>query len=243
MLRARKRPSPTGPLSRDDYEESPPKRMLKTRTEEKFKWQELPDKVFHVIFNNCNLYQLCALSQASHQINKYTLSLLDSPASTPVLFPSLKVVTDEDNTMPMFLVQGSKEKYILNMVTAGNNFKLLGTLLKKMTCLLPTRERIMTSTKLMSRLSPCSAFSPSSHIMSLCGVFLHQIVRGWTDEEVSHAAQLIFLTFNSGEGGCVSSLLAPNYILGSRPAMEMHVRNFLSSVFFKETAVGQEHLS
>ena len=157
MLRARKRPSPTGLLSRDDYEESPPKRMLKTRTEEKFKWQELPEKVCHVILNNCNLHQLCALSQVSHQVNKYTLSFLDSPSSTPVLFPSLKVVTDEDNTLPLFLVQGSKEKYILNMVTAGNNFKLLGTLLKKMMCLLPTRERIMTSTKLMSRLSPCSA--------------------------------------------------------------------------------------
>ena len=130
--------------------------MLTTRSEEKLKWQELPEKVFHVIFNHCNLHQLCAMSQVSHQINKYTLSFLDSPVSTPVLFPSLKVIT-EDNTLPMFLVQGSKEKYILNMVTAGNNFKLLGTLLKKMTCLLPTRERIMMSTKLMSRLSPCSA--------------------------------------------------------------------------------------
>ena len=98
------------------------------------------------------------------------------------------------------------------------------------------------SIKLMSRLSPCSAFSPSSHMMSLCGVFLHQIVRGWTDEKIVHAAQLIFLTFNSGEGGCVSSLLAPDYILGSRPDMEMHVRYFLSSVFFKEAAVGQEHI-
>ena len=78
--------------------------------------------------------------------------------------------------------------------------------------------------------------------MSLCGVFLHQIVRGWTDGEVLHVAQLIFLTFNRGEGACVSSIQAPNYILGSRPDMEMHVRNFLSSVFFKEAAVGQEHI-
>ena len=85
--------------------------------------------------------------------------------------------------------------------------------------------------------------SPSSHMMSLCGVFLHQIVRGWTDEEVTHAAQLIFHAFNSGEeGGFVSSLLSPDYILGSRPDMEMYVRNFLSSIFYKEAAYGQEHL-
>ena len=36
--------------------------------------------------------------------------------------------------------------------------------------------------------------------------------------------------------------MEPSYHLGSRPEMEMHVRNFLSSVFFKEVAFGQERL-
>ena len=242
QLRARKRGSSSSHPSRDDYEESPPKRMLTSLSEEKMKWQELPEKVFHVIFSHCHLHQLCAMSQVSHKINKYTVSFLDSPSSIPVLFPSLKVVTEEDNTVPMFFIKGSEEKFGINMTVARINFKLLGTLVKKMTCLLPTRERIMMSTKLMSRLSPCSALSPSSHMMSLCGIFLHQIVRGWTDEEVTFAAQLIFLTFNGGEEACVSSILTSEYILGSRPDMEMHVRNFLSSVFYKEAAFGQEHL-
>ena len=40
----------------------------------------------------------------------------------------------------------------------------------------------------------------------------------------------------------MAAVMAPSYHLGSRPEMEMHVRNFLSSVFFKEVAFGQERL-
>ena len=240
-LRARKRISSSSHILRDGYEESPPKRMLTTTSEAKINWQELPEKMFHIIFSYCDLQQLSAMSQVSHQVNEYTMSFLDIPSSIPALFPSMKVIT-EDNMLPAFLIKGSEEKYSLNMSAAGINFKMLGILLKKMTCLLPTTERVRLSTKLMSRLSPCSTMSPSTNIMSLCGVFLHQIVRGWTDGEVILAAQLILHTFNSGEEGCLSSILAPDYTLGSRPDIEMHVRNFLSSVFYKEAAFGQEHL-
>jgi hypothetical protein len=116
-------------------------------------------------------------------------------------------------------------------------------MVKKVTCFFTTRERVMVSTQLMSRLSPCSSLSPSSQMMSLCGVFLHQMVKGWTDEEVVLTARLIFNTFNSGGSeGSVTVVMTPSYHLGSRPEMEMHVRNFLSSVFYKEVAFGQERL-
>ena len=144
--------------------------------------------------------------------------------------------------MAKFFISGSEKEYSLNMnKMAIINFRQLGIMVKKMTCLFTTRERVMVSTQLMSRLSPCSSLSPSSHMMSLCGVFLHQIVKGWTDEEVVLTARLVFNTFNSGGSeGPVAAVMAPSYHLGSRPEMEMHVRNFLSPVFFEEVAFGQE---
>jgi hypothetical protein len=69
------------------------------------------------------------------------------------------------------------------------------------------------------------------------------MVKGWTDEDVVLTARLIFNTFNSGGSeGPVAVVMEPSYHLGPRPEIEMHVRNFLSSAFFKEVAFGQERL-
>ena len=243
QLRERKRVSLSSHLSRDESEVSPPKRKLTARSTEKEKVNilQLPEKLFHVILSHIDLQQLCAVSQVCHQFNKYTMSFVKTSSSIPIIFPSMTVDLG-DQTGPLFFISGSEKKYSLNKAEAVTNFKQLGILVKKMTCLLPTRERIVLCTRLMARLSPCTVMSPTSTIMSLCGTFIHQIVRGWADKEVVLAARLVFLTFNSGDEGCVSSILAPGYPLGSRPDTEMHVRNFLSSVFYKEVAFGQEHL-
>ena len=205
-------------------------------------FRDLPEAVFHRILSHLQLRQLGVMSQVCHQFNKYTISFLDTTCSIPVLFPSFKV-TMSGEAMSKFFISGSEDQFSVDITKATSNFGTLGIFLKKLTCLLPTTERVILSIKLMSRLSPCTAMSPSSHMMSLCGVFLHQIVRGWADQEVVTAARLVFLKFNSGEeGGCVNSILAPGYHLGSRPDVEMHVRNFLASVFYKEAAFGQEGL-
>ena len=93
----------------------------------------------------------------------------------------------------------------------------------------------MVSTQLMSRLSPCSTLSPQQpdDIPAVWGVFLHQMVKGWTDEEVFLTANLIFNTFNSGGSkGSVSVVMEPSYHLGPRPEIEIHIRNFLYSAFW-----------
>ena len=71
-------------------------------------------------------------------------------------------------------------------------------MVKKLSCLLTTSERVMLSTQLISRLSTCSTLSPSGQMMSLFRVFLYQMVNGWTDEEVFLTAHLIFNTFSCG---------------------------------------------
>ena len=69
------------------------------------------------------------------------------------------------------------------------------------------------------------------------------MVKGWTDEDVVLNARLIFNIFKSGGAeGPVAVAMEPSYHLGPRPEIEMHVRNFLSSAFFKEVAFGQERL-
>jgi len=245
-LRSRKRVSSINQFH-GDFEVSPPKKMMEPKLQRKVYIYDLPEKAIHVVLSHCNLSDLGTICHVSHQFNNHVISFLHTNYSIPVLFPSMKVVTEDHNTTKYF-ISSSEKKYgfgtAANMISyeAVANFKQLGTLIKKMTCLLPTRERVIQSTKLMSRLSPCSSMSRSSDMMSLCGIYLHQIVKGWTDNEVLLAAQLIYLTFNGGNEGCVSIILAPGYILGSRPDVEMHVRNFLSSVFYKEAASGQKSL-
>ena len=82
--------------------------------------------------------------------------------------------------MGTFLISGSEMEPNLNIKLAITIFWQLGIMVKKICCLLTSRKRVMMSTQLMSRLSPCSAstLSPTSQIISLCGVLLHQKVKG-----------------------------------------------------------------
>ena len=241
LLHTRKRVSFSTQSPAGDFQVSSAKRKL-ISWKKKVTLLDLPDQVLHKIFGHSNLLQLGILSQVCNQLNKFSKTFLQTTTSIPVLFPSMSVATVHQN-VGKFFISGSIEEFSLDMRTAGANFRHLGIMVKKLTCLLSTRERLGMSTQLMSRLSPCTSMSASSQMMSLCGVFLHQVVQGWTDEEVILAAQLVFHTFNSGgEDGCVSTILAPGYQLGSRPDKEMHVRSFLYSVFYREAVLGQEGL-
>ena len=87
------------------------------------------------------------------------------------------------------------------------NFRLLGFLLKKMTCLLPTVKKIRMFTQLMSKIDPCSARA-DRQMMSLRGVALHKLVEGWKEEEVMYATQLVHHTLQNEE---VGSLCPPSW--------------------------------
>ena len=217
-----------------DCTESAPKRILVTSQHAQVSILDLNEQVIHQILSHINLKQIGILSQVSRQFIKNIISFLHTTLSIPVLFPSM-TSTAADQDIVKFFISGSSKKRGVDMTQARSNFKQLGEMMKKLTCLNTTTERVMMSAQLMARLCPCSPWNPTSKIMSLCGVFFHKLVDGWTDEECILAARIVFSTYNSGEaGGPVSTVLSPHYQLGSWPALEMHVRNFLASVFFKE---------
>ena len=118
------------------------------------------------------------------------------------------------------------------------NFRLLGFLLKKMTCLLPTVKKIRMFTQLMSKIDPCSARADRL-MMSLRGVALHKLVEGWKEEEVIYAAELVLHTLLSDQAGSLTSIMAPDYMLGSLPDFEIHVSNFLLNIFVNEVKFEQ----
>ena len=66
--------------------------------------------------------------------------------------------------MGTFLISGSEMEPNLNIKLAITIFWQLGIMVKKICCLLTSRKRVMMSTQLMSRLSPCSTLSPSSQM-------------------------------------------------------------------------------
>ena len=175
----RKRVSPNQSPA-GDWMVSPHKRILVSHHQKKVTILDLPEQVIHKIFIHCSLPQLSNISQVCKQLITFTMSFLNTTSSIPVLFPSMTVATDQ-HTMAKFFISGSEKEYSLNMnKMAIINFRQLGIMVKKMTCLFTTRERVMVSTQLMSRLSPCSSLSPSSQMMSLCGIFLHQMAKGRT---------------------------------------------------------------
>jgi len=75
-------------------------------------------------------------------------------------------VTTTQYTMVTYFIYDSEKEYSLNMEITITNLRQKGA--KKI------RERVMVSTHLMSRLSPCSNMLPGSQMMFLCGVFLQQ---------------------------------------------------------------------
>ena len=148
----RKRVSPAQSPA-GDWMVSPAKRMLISNHQKKVTILDLPEQVIHQIFRHSNLLQLGIISQVCKMFNKFTMSFLNITSSIPVLFPSMTVATAQD-TMVTFLISGSEKEYSLKMNNlAITNFRQLGIMVKKLTCLLTTRERVMVSIQLMSRLS------------------------------------------------------------------------------------------
>jgi hypothetical protein len=96
---------------------------------------------------------------------------------SPIL--SLPIVIRAVNTLQC-QVKWQVDSMVRGSQSRNNMPVSIRNILKKMTCLLTIREWVMVCTQLMSRLSPCSAstLSPTSQIISLCGVLLHQKVKG-----------------------------------------------------------------
>ena len=134
-----------------------------------------------------------------------------------------------------YKVEGSPTALGLDPSSARLNFRRLGELAKRLTCLLPTKERVKVSAKFVGRLTYQEG--SAAPLMSAIGVFIHALMRGWEDVECRSAADAILQMFNAGEEQ-LSELLTEEYILGSRMRQELLTRSFLYSVFHQEVAPG-----
>ena len=208
---------------------------------------DLPESIIHVILHYINSSDVSRVGLACKQLNQFTLSFLTSPLSISVLFPSftLSPLYEKINgtSFESFHINGSRkidDEYYLDFKRAASDFRKLGSVIKKLSCLLPTAERLKISIQLMIRLSPSSQLYTSSKTYGLCGIFFHRVFRGWTDEELTQAGNMLYDSFTSS--GIMAAMMAAQYSLGSIPEMEMEARNFLLSVYVNEVPYGQEEL-
>ena len=156
-----------------------------------------------------------------------------SAEALPILFPSMFTPAAK-SAATKYKVEGSLTSLGLDPTTARLNFRRLGELAKRLTCLLPTRERVRLSAQLVGRLTYQEG--SAGPLMSAIGVFIHSLVRGWADAECAVAAEVVLQMFDAEEQ--LSELLADEYILGSRVRQELLARSFLYSVFHTEVARG-----
>ena len=195
-----------------------------------------PATLLHVL-QHLSLTQLSSLCRVSHSLTSSILSFWRSPLSLVTLLPSMMDPLTPSSS-PLYRAEGWPRPLTLCPLGDRTNFHHLGELAKRLTCLLPTRQRVAVSAELVTRLScPQGGSAP---LMAAIAVFLHALTRGWADEECSLAAETIFSVFDTD--GQVTELLSPLYVLGSRPQQELVARNFLYSVFHHEVPCGQRQL-
>ena len=209
----------------DGENTSPPKRPFRLPAPTLL---SLPPAALQHMLQHLSLSQLSSLCRVSHSLTSSLLSFWRSPLSLATLLPSM--MGPASPSSPQYRAEGWPRPLTLRPISAMPNFRRLGELAKRLTCLLPTRQRVAVSAELVTRLSfPQGRSAP---LMAAIAVFLHALTRGWEDEECSLAARMIFREFDTD--GRVTELLSPGYVLGSRPQQELAARNFLYFVFHLE---------
>jgi len=213
----------------DDF--SPPKRL---HLSPKPGLVELDGKALQHIFSYLSLNELSRLAMSSRSLASHVFNFSLSAKALTTLFPSM-FTPAAHASQTRYKVEGSPTSLGLDPSSARLNFRRLGELAKRLTCLLPTKERVKVSAQLVGRLSYQE--SGAAPLMSAIGVFIHALVRGWEDLECCSAVDAILQMFNAEEEQ-LSELLTDDYILGSRVRQELLARSFLYSVFHQEVAPG-----
>ena len=196
---------------------------------------DLEGKTLKHIFSHLSLTELSRLAMTTRGLASHVFHFSLSVEALPILLPSI-LTPAAKSAATKYKVEGSPTSLGLDPTTARLNFRRLGELAKRLTCLLPTRERVRLSAQLVGRLTYQEWSAGPSPLMSAIGVFFHSLVRGWADAECAVAAEVVLQMFDAEEQ--LSELLADEYILGSRVRQELLARSFLYSVFHTEVAPG-----
>ena len=217
--------------SSQDNDSSPPKRL---HLSPKPGLADLNGKALQRVFSYLSLNGLSRLAMSSRSLASHIFNFSLSVQALPTLFPSMFTPAAQAS-QTRYKVDGSPIALGLDPSSARLNFRRLGELAKRLTCLLPTKDRVKVSAQIIGRLSYQEG--SAAPLMSAIGVFIHALVRGWEDVECRSAADAILQMFNAAEEK-LSQLLTEEYILGSRVRQELLARSFLYSVFHQEVAPG-----
>ena len=226
--RGKKRSSQSA--SQDD-DSSPPKRL---HLSPKPGLADLDRKALQHVFSYLSLNELSHLAMSTRSLASHVFNFSLSVEALPTLLPSM-FTPAAHVSQTRYKVEGYPTTLGLDPSTARLNFRRLGELAKRLTCLLPTKERVKASAQLVERLFYQEG--SAAPLMSALGTFIHALVRGWEDLECRSAVEVILQLFNVEEEQ-LSELLMEEYILGSRVRQELLARSFLYSVFHQEVAPG-----
>ena len=172
-----------------------------------------------------------------------SLSFLMTPASTRTIFPFL--LSTEAITASELTQREEDVLYVLSkpfIVTPNMGVKAkfveLGLALKKLTCLMPTVDRIEFLFALISRLD--FEDGQIELAFSWMGALFHTFVLGWADKECREASSL--LVMNMREKGELSTLLDEDYDPGDCPELEILYRQYWVNVFLRESRAEEQVL-
>ena len=241
---ALKRPSPSASDCEDISADVTAKRL---RIQAEANLQSLPSRVLQRILTFCGLEELTSLGLSCRRLSMASLSFLMTPASTRTIFPfllSTEAITASELTQREedVLYVLSKPFTVTPNMGVKAKFVKLGLALKKLTCLMPTVDRIEFLCLLLSRLDfkviQDGHMVQNKLVFSWIGALLHTFVLGWADKECQKASSL--LVMNMRERGELSTLLDEDYELGDYPELEIFYRQYWVLVFRREVrAEGQ----
>ena len=204
----------------------------------------MPSKALERILHHCALQEIGNLGRTCRVLNQACLSYVLSPASTGTIFPFL--ISSQVSGLTETQLQLSTEEVVMVLsepftlvpnINIRCQLQVLGQVVKKLTCLKPTVERITYLCSLVSRLD-FEVTQQESHLVknrtlfSWIGTLLHSFVRGWVDRECERASSL--LVTNMKEKGDLATLLEEDYIPGTRLSLEVCYRQYWFNIYHAE---------
>jgi len=137
----------------------------------------------------------------------------------PILFPIMFTLAAK-TAARKFKVEGSPQPWFCPTTIARLNFRRLGELAKRLTCLFFTRERVRPSAQLVERLT--FQLESARPLMPAIGVFIHALVRGWADAWCVVTAEVVLQMFDAEANFATGS---PYISVVSSPGFKTNYRN------------------
>ena len=209
---------------------------------------DLPESILHNIFQYCSLADLENISISTKQFSLASISFLMSSKSVSITFPFLTKAPSQTHpeeseikaNQQLLCVLGTF--YIANVSRARKDFFHLSIAFKKMTCLMDTKARLQLAFDFLSRLEvdliSDLCFIQSRQLLAWNGIFFHQLIHGWVEEEC-HLAVGLLINFMKRKHR-LDEIMNVSYDLGSCPGVEIFYKHFFFSIFQKDVPTDQE---